>query len=133
MNWKQIFEFNNFRSSTKIFFSITSNKSVKSRPNFKLPQIWNSFQSKLKFSCEHSQAHLPRNFIFSFNVSTRPVGRSDNPEGQVVIEGLTKGHKQGGRMLVFVICGFIKNFLPDFYFILQIYPSLNLKVSVRYS
>ena len=95
MNWKQIFEFNNFRSSTKIFFSITSNKSVKSRPNFKLPQIWNYFQSKLKFSCEHSQAHLPRNFIFSFNVSTRPVGRSDNPEGQVVIEGLTKEHKQG--------------------------------------
>ena len=43
----------------------------------------------------NTQAQLPRNFIFSFNVSTRPVGRSDNPEGQVVIEGLTKEHKQG--------------------------------------
>ena len=67
----------------------------------------------------NTQAQLPRNFIFSFNVSTRPVGRSDNPEGQVVIEGLNQRAEARGRMLVFVICGFIKNLLPKFYYILQ--------------
>ena len=61
-----------------------------------------------------------------------------------------KEHKQeaqcaqrGGRMLVFVICGFIKNFLPNSYFILQIYhvksfkmmhvTSLYFNFSLRYS
>ena len=48
-----------------------------------------------------------------------------------------------GRMLVFVICGFIKNVLPNSYFILQIYHiksfkmrhdmSLYLNFSARYS
>jgi hypothetical protein len=49
----------------------------------------------------------------------------------------------GGLMLVFVICGFIKNFLPNSYFILQIHHvksfkmmhvmSLYFNFSIRYS
>ena len=48
-----------------------------------------------------------------------------------------------GRMLVFVICGFIKNFLPNYYFILHVHHvksfkmrhvrSLYFNFSVRYS
>ena len=61
----------------------------------------------------------------------------------------SKEHKQGlqcaqkGGMLVLVICGFIKNFVPNSYFILQIYHAKNYKIrydmslyfqiSVRYS
>ena len=51
--------------------------------------------------------------------------------------------QKGGRMLVFVICGFIKNVLPNCYFILQIYHvksfkmmhvfSLYFNFSLRYS
>ena len=91
----------------------------------------------------NTQAQLPRNFIFSFNVSTRPVGRSDNPEGQVVIEGLNQRAEARGRMLVFVICGIIKNFLTNSYFILHIHQVKGFKMrhnrylylyfSVRYS
>ena len=33
-----------------------------------------------------------------------------------------------GRMLVFVICGFIKDFLPTSYFILQIYDAKSYKM-----
>ena len=36
--------------------------------------------------------------------------------------------KKGGRMLIFVICGFIKNFFPNFYFILQIYHVKSFKM-----
>ena len=35
--------------------------------------------------------------------------------------------QKGGQMLVFVICGFIKNFLPNSYFILQIYHAKSFK------
>ena len=51
--------------------------------------------------------------------------------------------QKGGRMLVFVICGFIKDFLPNSYFILQICHVKSFKMrhvmalyfnfSVRYS
>ena len=36
--------------------------------------------------------------------------------------------KREGRMLVFVICGFIKNVLPNSYFILQIYRVKSFKM-----
>ena len=51
--------------------------------------------------------------------------------------------QKGGLMLVFVICGFIKNFLPNYYFILHVHHvksfkmrhvrSLYFNVSLRYS
>ena len=47
---------------------------------------------------------------------------------------LAKEHKQEAqcaqkreRMLVFVICGFIKNFLQNSYFILQVYHAKSFK------
>ena len=36
--------------------------------------------------------------------------------------------QKGGRMLVFVICGFIKNFLTNSYLILEIYHSKSFKM-----
>ena len=36
--------------------------------------------------------------------------------------------QKGGRMLVFVICGYIKNFFPNFYFILQTYHVKSFKM-----
>ena len=36
--------------------------------------------------------------------------------------------QKGGRMLVFVICGFIKIFFPNFYFTLQIYHVKSFKI-----
>ena len=65
--------------------------------------------------------------------------------------GATKEYKEeaqcaqrgGGQILVFVICGFIKNFLPNYYFILHVHHvksfkmrhvrSLYFNFSVRYS
>ena len=36
--------------------------------------------------------------------------------------------KKRGRMLIFVICGFIKNFFPNSYFILQIYHAKSFEM-----
>ena len=36
--------------------------------------------------------------------------------------------QKGGRMLVFVICGFIKHFFPNFYFIFQIHHVKRFKM-----
>ena len=36
--------------------------------------------------------------------------------------------QKGGRMLVFVICGYIKDFFPNFYFILQTYHVKSFKM-----
>ena len=46
------------------------------------------------------------------------------------LDPTVKEHNQwgGGRMLVYVICGFINFFLPNSYFILQIYHVKSFKV-----
>ena len=55
----------------------------------------------------------------------------ESPETWKKAESISKRRsvlKRGEGMLVFVICGFIKNFLPNSYFILQIYHVKSFKV-----
>ena len=73
--------------------------------------------------------------LFHTSVRLYPSAKEYKEEGQCA--------QKGGRMLVFVICGFIENFLTNSYFILHIhqvkgfemrhYRYLHFNFSVRYS
>ena len=79
-----------------------------------------------------SLSNIPKNNSVSWHDQTT--------ENKKEVQCAQKG---GGGMLVFVICGFIKNFIPNPYFIFQIFHEKSFKIrhvmflyfnfSVRYS
>ena len=86
------------------------------------------------FSAMESLIHISCGHVFR-DFESEAKTKEYKEEGQCA--------QKGGRMLVFVICGFIKNFLTNSYFILHIHHVKSFKMkhvrplyfnfSVRYS